>query len=58
MANIIVDNIRQCNLHVDLKHRRKIKTKEKAKVVATVRGTEFIKFLTVLAILHKDDFEE
>ena len=40
------------------RHRRRIKTGEKAKVVAAVGGTEFIKFLAVLAILSKDDFEE
>ena len=27
-------------------------------VVAAVWGTEFIKFLAALAILHQDDFEE
>ena len=33
-------------------YRRRINTKEKAKVVAAVRGTEFIKFLAALVILH------
>ena len=33
-------------------HRRRIKTEEKAKVVAAVWGTEFIQFLAALAILH------
>ena len=35
-----------------LQHRRRITTEEKAKVVAAVRGTEFIKVLAALAILH------
>ena len=34
------------------RHRRRINTEEKAKVVAAVCGTEFIKFLAALAILH------
>ena len=33
-------------------HRRRIKTKEKAKVVASVWGEEFIKFLAAPAFLH------
>ena len=33
-------------------HRRMIKTEEKAKVVASVWGTEFIQFLAMLTILH------
>ena len=32
-------------------------TEEKAKVVAAVWGTEFIQFLAVLAVLHKDDLK-
>ena len=32
-------------------HRRRIKTEEKAKVVISVWGKEFIKFLAALAIL-------
>ena len=36
--------------------RRRIKTEEKAKVVAAVWGTELIQFIAVLAILHQDDF--
>ena len=32
-----------------LRHRRRINTEEKAKVVAAVWGTEFIKFLAALA---------
>ena len=35
-----------------MKHRRRIKTEEKAKVVAAVWGTEFVQFLAALAILH------
>ena len=34
-------------------HRRRIKTEEKAKVVAPVWGEEFIQFLAVLAILPR-----
>ena len=33
-------------------HRRRIKTEEKAKVIASVWGEEFIKFLAALAVLH------
>ena len=33
-------------------HRRKIKTDEKAKVVAAICGTECIQLFTVLAIFH------
>ena len=39
-------------------HRRRIKKEEKAKVVATVWGTELIQFLVVLAIFHKDDLKK
>ena len=35
-----------------LDHRRRIKTEEKAKVVAAVWGTDLIKFLATLAILN------
>ena len=38
--------------------KRRIKTEEKAKVVASVCGEEFIQFLAALAIFHQDDFEE
>ena len=34
-------------------HRRRINTKEKAKVIAAVRGTKFIQFLASLAIIWK-----
>ena len=34
-------------------HRRRIKTEEKAKVVATVRGTELIKFFVILDIFTR-----
>ena len=32
-------------------------TEDKAKVVATVWGTDFIKLLAALAILHQDDLK-
>ena len=35
-------------------HRRRMKTEEKAKVVAAALGAELIKFLAALAILHQD----
>ena len=42
-----------------LGHRRRIKTEEKAKVVAAVWGTELIQFLAALAIIFfEDDFKE
>ena len=34
-----------------------METEEKAKVVAAVWWTEFIKFLAELAILHQDDLK-
>ena len=37
-----------------LYHRRRIKTDEKAKVVAAVWGTELIQFLAALATFHQD----
>ena len=39
-------------------YRRRIKTEEKAKVVATVWGTELIQFHAELAIFHKDDLKK
>ena len=39
-------------------HRRKIKTEEKAKVVAAVWGKEMIQFLAALAILHQDGLKK
>ena len=39
------------------RHRRRIYTKEKAKVVAAVWGREFIELLAELAILHQDDLK-
>ena len=39
-------------------HRRRIKTKEKAKVVTSVGGTELIQFLAALAVLHQDDLKK
>ena len=41
-----------------LSHRRRIKTEEKAKVIAALWGTELIPFLATLAIFHQDEFEE
>ena len=38
---------------VKLTHRRKIKTEEKVKVVASVWGEEFINFLAALAVLPR-----
>ena len=35
-----------------VQHRRRIKTEEKAKIIAAVWGTEWIQFLAALAILH------
>ena len=37
--------------------RRRIKTEEKAKVVAAVWGTELITLLAALGILHQDDLK-
>ena len=39
-------------------NRRRITTKEEAKVVAAVWGTELIQFIVALAIFHRDDFED
>ena len=39
--------------NVSLSHRRRINTEEKAKVVASVRGAEFIQFLAALAVLPR-----
>ena len=36
---------------------RRIKTKEKAKVVAAAWGAELIQFLAALAILNQDDLK-
>ena len=38
-------------------HRRRLKTEEKAKVVAVVWGAELIKFLATLAFLNKDNLK-
>ena len=35
-----------------VRQRRRIKTEEKAKVVAAVRGAELIKLFAALAVLH------
>ena len=37
-------------------HRRRIKSEEKAKVVRSVWGTEFIQFLAALAVLPRNIF--
>ena len=39
-------------------HRLRINTEEKAKVVAAVWGTEFLQFLSVMAVLHWDELKE
>ena len=39
-------------IHVRVPHRRRIKTEEKAKVVASVWVEEFIQFLAALAVLY------
>ena len=39
-------------------HKRRIKTEKKATVVANVWGTELVRFLAVLAILHQDDWKK
>ena len=43
---------------IQCKHRRRIKTEEKVKVVAAVWGTEFIQFLAAIAILHQADMKK
>ena len=40
------------------RHRRRIKTEEKTKVVAAVWGAELIQFLATLDIFHHDNFDE
>ena len=40
---------------IPLPHRRRIKTEEKAKVVAAAWGAKLIQFLAALAILYQDD---
>ena len=39
-------------------HRRRIYIEERAKVVAAVWGTEIIKFLAALAVLHKVELHQ
>ena len=41
----------------NIKHRRRIKTDEKAKVVAAAWVAELIKFLAALSVLHQDDLK-
>ena len=45
-------------LPVRLEYRRRLKTEEKAKVVAGVWGIVLIKFLAAIAILHQDDLNK
>ena len=40
------------------RHKRRINTEEKAKVVAAAWGTELIQFLAALANLHQDDMKK
>ena len=47
-----------CKLDEISHHRRRIKTDEKAKVVAVVWGTAFIQFNAALAILHQFDLKK
>ena len=49
------DKLLRCSLS---SHRIRIRTEEKAKVVAAVWWTEFIQFLARLAILHQDDLKK
>ena len=41
-----------------LHHRRRIYTEDKAKIVASVWGTEFIELLAAQVFFAYDDFEE
>ena len=41
-----------------LYQRRRVKTEEKAKIVAAIWGTEFIQFLAAVAVLHQDDLKK
>ena len=41
--------------HEGMTHLRRIKTEERAKVVAAASGAELINFFAMLAILHQDD---
>ena len=43
---------------IALNHRIRIKTDEKAKVLAPVWGTELIKFLVTLSTFHQDDLKK
>ena len=42
----------------NLRHRRRINTEEKAKVVPAAGGMELIQFLSALANLHQDDLKK
>ena len=53
------EQIVQETLHnVHCSHSRRIKTEEKAKVVAAAWGAELIQFLAALAVLHQDDLKK
>ena len=43
--------------HEGMTHLRRIKTEERAKVVAAASGAELINFFAMLAILHQDDMK-
>ena len=57
-AEISPKKIEDCTTVVSLIHRRRLKTKEKANVVASVWGEEFIQFLAALTIFPRTIFEE
>ena len=44
--------------YIQYTHRRRIKTEEKAKVVAAIWGTEFIQLLAALGVFHQDDMKK
>ena len=54
LSNLCVLSNIECTKE-SLPHGRRIKKKDKEKVVAAVWGTDLIQFLAVLAILHQDD---
>ena len=51
LVSVLVDKVRR------LPHRSRLKTKEKAKVVAAVWGGGGIYFFAALAILYQDDLK-
>ena len=54
VANLIGREVTENNLCEPIGHKRRIKTEEKAKIVAAGWGTELIQFLAAQAILHQD----